>query len=212
MRANTGVTPSLGVLGRNTKKAPSSKVNKCKEICESEYNFKVNSVVVVEKQPKSGPAACSLLGMNEAALTDSNMCSGALLTHLTPLFSKSDLHEVSAESNRTLSSLKESQAAVSRRIVSGTSQRPKSLRDDWLEMGSHLITYFRFWSSFSTFLRRGSFYETHASRVFGICRLSFPFKSRTDSNEAARLMTINTKRKLTKLKLQVVSIEHTFMS
>lgn len=92
--------------GTQHKKAHSSKLNKFKEICESEYNFKVNSVVVVEKQPKSGPAACSLLGMNKAALTDSNMCSGALLTHLTPLFSKSDLHEVSAESNRTLSSLK----------------------------------------------------------------------------------------------------------
>lgn len=106
--------------------------------------FKVNSVVVVEKQPKSGPADCSLLGMNKAALTDSNMCSGALLTHLPALFSKSDFHEVSAESNRTLSSLKKSQAAGSRRIISGTIQRAKSLRDDWLEMGSHLITYFRF--------------------------------------------------------------------
>lgn len=82
------------------------------------------------KAPKSGPAACSLLGMNEAALTDSTMCSGALLTHLTPLFSKSDLLEVSAESNKTLSSLKKSRAAVSQRIISGTSKRAKSLR--WL--------------------------------------------------------------------------------
>lgn len=64
MRANTGVTSSLGVLEHNAKNAPSSKLNKCKE------------------------------------------------------------------SNRTLSSLKNSQAAVSRRIVSGTSQRSKSLRDE----------------------------------------------------------------------------------
>lgn len=112
LRANTGVTPSLGVLGRNTKKAPSSKLNKCKEICETEYNFKVKYVVLVEKQPKSGPAACFIT---------EHEWSSTMLTHLTPLFSKSDLHEVYAESNRTLSSLKKRQAAVSQRIISGTS-------------------------------------------------------------------------------------------